>query len=214
MELTRLGHPWVIGRGGGLGIDYDGGRTASAASTNYSLQNYANDVVATVRECCEPHRIPVPTLVSESGRAIASHFSVLVFNVLSCNRTPDEEPTPTDDEPLPVRNLRETLNRIRAVSGTSDPDMRLLQESWNDAVKFRDDALAAFRLGYIRLEQRVMAEQLTWCCAREINQRLPGHAPSTTICANCNKLSRARITPTFRCSVQRLTPGPSINSSR
>ena len=178
VELTRLGAPMgYLDVGGGLGIDYDGSRTASAASTNYSLQNYANDVVATVRECCETHRIPVPTLVSESGRAIASHFSVLVFNVLSCNRTPDEEPTPTDDEPLPVRNLRETLNRIRAVSGTSDPDMRLLQESWNDAVKFRDDALAAFRLGYIRLEQRAMAEQLTWCCAREINQRLPGHAP-------------------------------------
>jgi arginine decarboxylase len=178
VELTRLGAPMgYLDVGGGLGIDYDGSRTASAASTNYSLQNYANDVVATVRECCEPHRIPVPTLVSESGRAIASHFSVLVFNVLSWNRTPEDEPTPTDDEPLPVRNLRETLNRIRAVSGTSDPDMRLLQESWNDAVKFRDDALAAFRLGYIRLEQRAMAEQLTWCCAREINQRLPGHAP-------------------------------------
>ena len=178
VELTRLGAPMgYLDVGGGLGIDYDGSRTASAASTNYSLQNYANDVVATVRECCEPHRIPVPTLVSESGRAIASHFSVLVFNILSCNRTPDEEPAPTDDEPLPVRNLRETLNRIRAVSGTSDPEMRLLQESWNDAVKFRDDALAAFRLGYIRLEQRAMAEQLTWCCAREINQRLPGHAP-------------------------------------
>jgi len=178
VELTRLGAPMgYLDVGGGLGIDYDGSRTASAASTNYSLQNYANDVVATVRECCEPHRIPVPTLVSESGRAIASHFSVLVFNILSCNRTPDEEPAPTDDEPLPVRNLRETLNRIRAVSGTSDPEMRLLQESWNDAVKFRDDALAAFRLGYIRLEQRAIAEQLTWCCAREINQRLPGHAP-------------------------------------
>ena len=105
VELTRLGAPMgYLDVGGGLGIDYDGSRTASAASTNYSLQNYANDVVATVRECCEPHRIPVPTLVSESGRAIASHFSVLVFNVLSCNRTPDEEPTPTDDEPLPVRN--------------------------------------------------------------------------------------------------------------
>jgi len=178
VELTRHGAPMgYLDVGGGLGIDYDGSRTASAASTNYSLQNYANDVVATVRECCEPHRIPVPTLVSESGRAIASHFSVLVFNILSCNRTPDEEPAPTDDEPLPVRNLRETLNRIRAVSGTSDPEMRLLQESWNDAVKFRDDALAAFRLGYIRLEQRAIAEQLTWCCAREINQRLPGHAP-------------------------------------
>ena len=72
VELTRLGAPMgLLDVGGGLGVDYDGSRTASAASTNYSLQNYANDVVATVRECCLPHNIAVPTLVSESGRAIA-----------------------------------------------------------------------------------------------------------------------------------------------
>ena len=83
VELTRLGAPMgFLDVGGGLGIDYDGSRTASAASTNYSLQNYANDVVATVRECCEPNGVAVPTLVSESGRAIASHFSLLVFDVL------------------------------------------------------------------------------------------------------------------------------------
>jgi arginine decarboxylase len=85
VELTKLGAPMgFLDVGGGLGIDYDGSRTATAASTNYSLQNYANDVVATVRECCEPHGVTVPTLVSESGRAIASHFSVLVFDVLGC----------------------------------------------------------------------------------------------------------------------------------
>ena len=83
VELTRLGAPMgFLDVGGGLGIDYDGSRTATAASTNYSLQNYANDVVATVRECCEPNGVAVPTLVSESGRAIASHFSLLVFDVL------------------------------------------------------------------------------------------------------------------------------------
>ena len=178
VELSRLGAPMgYLDVGGGLGIDYDGSRTASNASTNYSLQNYANDVVATVRECCEPHQIPVPTLVSESGRAIASHFSVLVFDVLGCSRTPNAEPPTTDNESLPVRNLRDTLAHLRTVSGDSDAAMRLLQESWNDAVKFRDDALAAFRLGYIRLEQRALAEQLTWCCAQEINQNLPKNAP-------------------------------------
>ena len=89
VELTRLGAPMgFLDVGGGLGIDYDGSRTASAASTNYSLQNYANDVVATVRECCEPNGVAVPTLVSESGRAIASHFSLLVFDVLGQQRTP------------------------------------------------------------------------------------------------------------------------------
>ncbi|WP_413441812.1 biosynthetic arginine decarboxylase [Synechococcus sp. MIT S1220] len=171
VELTQLGAPMgFLDVGGGLGIDYDGSRTASAASTNYSLQNYANDVVATVRECCHPHGVPVPTLVSESGRAIASHFSVLVFNVLGCSGTPGEEPDEETDEPLPVRNLRETLERVRNLES---PDTSLMQEAWNDAIKFKDDALAAFRLGYIRLSQRALAEQLTWTCAKEISQRLP-----------------------------------------
>ena len=178
VELTRLGAPMGhLDVGGGLGVDYDGSHTATAASTNYTLQNYANDVVATVRECCEPHDVPVPVLVSESGRSIASHFSVLVFDVLGCGRTPDDEPPCQGNEPLPVRNLRETLTHIRSVETETDPEMRLLQEAWNDAIKFRDDALAAFRLGYIRLEERAMAEQLTWSCARAINERLPTNTP-------------------------------------
>ena len=175
VELTRLGAPMgFLDVGGGLGIDYDGSRTASSASTNYSLQNYANDVVATVRECCQPHGIPVPTLVSESGRAIASHFSILVFNVLGCSRTPEVEPPLEPEEPLPVGNLRDTLGQIRSLS---EDDTARLQEAWNDAIKFRDDAMAAFRLGYIRLNQRAKAEQLTWTCAREISQRLPKDEP-------------------------------------
>ena len=178
VELTRLGAPMgLLDVGGGLGIDYDGSRTASAASTNYSLQNYANDVVATVQECCMPHNIAVPTLVSESGRAIASHFSVLVFNVLGCGQPPEREPTPQPDEPLPVRNLRDTLAQIRQMKDQPEADISLLQEAWNDAVKFRDDALAAFRLGYIRLDQRAMAEELSWSCAQAINALLPGSKP-------------------------------------
>ena len=175
VELTRLGAPMgFLDVGGGLGIDYDGSRTATAASTNYSLQNYANDVVATIRECCVPLGVPVPTLVSESGRALASHFSVLVFNVLGCGRAPEGEPAQESDEPLPVANLRETLQRIR---GLDAPDPSLLQEAWNDAIKFREDALSAFRLGYIRLNQRAMAEQLSWTCAKEISARLPNDEP-------------------------------------
>jgi arginine decarboxylase len=179
VELTKLGAPMgYLDVGGGLGIDYDGSRTATAASTNYSLQNYANDVVATVRECCQPHGVPVPTLVSESGRAIASHFSVLVFDVLGTGRVPDAIPAPAESEPLTVRNLRETLAGI--ISLVPAPDERLvdrLQEAWNDAIKFKDDALSAFRLGYLSLPERAMAEQLTWACAEAIAERLPSGDP-------------------------------------
>ncbi len=174
VELRRLGAPMgYLDVGGGLGIDYDGSRTATSASTNYSLQNYANDVVATVRECCDANQIEVPTLVSESGRAIASHFSILVFNVLGTGSMQVAVPEVTDEEPLVVRNLRETLSNIQIIPLDSDAEFSSLQEAWNDAVKFRDDALTAFRLGYLGLPQRAMAEQLTSACARALVQRLP-----------------------------------------
>jgi arginine decarboxylase len=176
VELTRLGAPMgYLDVGGGLAIDYDGSRTATAASKNYSLQNYANDVVATVREGCEAHGVPVPTLVSESGRAIASHFSVLVFNVLGTGRV-SEHPSPAStDEPLIVRNLRDTLAGVQGLDGADPGLVERLQEAWNDALKFKDDALAAFRLGYLTLPDRALAEDLTWACCRAIVERLPAH---------------------------------------
>jgi arginine decarboxylase len=176
-ELTKLGAPMgYLDVGGGLGIDYDGSRTASAASTNYSLQNYANDVVATVKECCEPHGIPVPTLVSESGRALASHFSVLVFDVLGAGNLPGAVPPPLEGEALILRNLRDTHAAITA----PEAGVEALQEAWNDALKFKHDALAAFRLGYLSLPERGLAEQLTWACCQSIAERLKG-LPATTL---------------------------------
>ena len=195
-ELTRLGAPMgYLDVGGGLGIDYDGSRTASAASTNYSLQNYANDVVATVRECCEPHGIPVPTLVSESGRAIASHFSVLVFDVLGAGALPGGVPEPVAAEPLILRNLRDTQAAIVANGSDADaataPSVEPLQEAWNDALKFKDDALAAFRLGYLSLPERARAEQLTWACCQAIASQLETLPAGTAIPEELKALASA-----------------------
>ena len=129
--------------------------------------------MATVKEGCDPHGVAVPTLVSESGRAIASHFSVLVFNVLGTGGLAQDIPRPGSDEPLIVRNLRETLAGIDNLPQDGSADVARLQEAWNDALKFKDDALAAFRLGYLSLTDRSRAEQLTWGCARALVDRLP-----------------------------------------
>jgi arginine decarboxylase len=121
-----------------------------------------------VKECCQPHGIPVPTLVSESGRAIASHFSVLVFDVLGAGGLPGAVPPRQNDEALILRNLRDTYATITV----PEASIESLQEAWNDALKFKDDALAAFRLGYLGLPERGLAEQLTWACCQAIAERL------------------------------------------
>ena len=174
IELVRLGAPMgFLDVGGGLGVDYDGSRTATTASTNYSLQNYANDVVATIQECCESKHIECPTLISESGRAIASHFSILIFNILGKSLVPSENPLPQEKECLIIKNLRATLKLIKSIPQTSESDISKLQETWNDALKFKEDSLVAFRLGYINLLERGTAEQLTWACAKALVERLP-----------------------------------------
>jgi arginine decarboxylase len=204
VELTRLGAPMgYLDVGGGLGVDYDGSRTASAASTNYSLQNYANDVVATVRECCEPHGVAVPTLVSESGRALASHFSVLVFDVLGAEGQHGRPlPEPEADEPLIVRNLRISLAAIEAAS-----DLEPWQEAWNDALKFKDDAQAAFRLGYLNLPERALAEQLTAACGQAIATRL-AELPEGTAVPDELRLLPATLAATYYANLSIFRSAP------
>ncbi|MBM5817244.1 MAG: biosynthetic arginine decarboxylase [Cyanobacteria bacterium K_Offshore_surface_m2_239] len=215
VELIRLGAPMgLLDVGGGLGIDYDGSRTATTASTNYSLQNYANDVVATVRECCENARVPVPTLVSESGRAIASHFSVLVFDVLGCGQPPTGaalvEPCSEAEEPLIVRNLRDTLAHLGSVD-MGDPSRPTscepLQEAWNDAIKFKEDALTAFRLGYLGLRERARAETLYWACGLAIARRLADLPADTPIPEELRGL-RAALASTYYANLSVFRSAP------
>ena len=173
IELNNLGAPMgYLDVGGGLGVDYDGSRTATTASKNYSLQNYANDVVATIQESCQFNNIAVPNLISESGRAIASHFSILVFNILGKTTVPCDVPVIQKEECLIIKNLRTTFEFINSIPKSLKTDPTKLQEAWNDALKFKEDALAAFRLGYINLVERSIAEQLTWACAQALVERL------------------------------------------
>jgi arginine decarboxylase len=161
VELVQLGaNMKYLDVGGGLGIDYDGSQTNFHASKNYDLQNYANDIVAEVRETCNEKNIPVPTLISESGRAIASHQSVLIFDVLStCEVRTDLPPPSTSTEHQIVRNLWETYESINPEN---------FREAFYDANQFKDEALSRFKLGYLTLTERSRAEQLYWACCQKI----------------------------------------------
>jgi arginine decarboxylase len=160
-ELAKLGADMqYLDVGGGLGVDYDGSKTNFYASKNYNMQNYANDIVAEVKEACEENKIPVPTLISESGRAIASHQSVLVFDVLSTNEVSSEPPAPVEEkEHLIIRNLFETYQSIRVEN---------YQEMFHDACQFKEEAISLFNFGYLSLTERARAEQLYWACCHKI----------------------------------------------
>ncbi len=172
-ELKRLGAGVeYIDVGGGLAVDYDGSRTNFESSMNYSLQEYANDVVYRVANVCDARGIEHPTIISESGRAIAAHHSVLVFNVLGAARLdrfriPDDLGSNDDQLPPPVLDL---LDAWRSVSE------RRVVECWHDAQQARDQVQQMFSLGYLSLEMRGLAERLYWAtCSRvrDSSRRLP-----------------------------------------
>ena len=148
--------------GGGLAIDYDGSKTNFHASKNYNMQNYANDIVAEVKEACEQGQVDAPTLISESGRAIASHQSVLVFDVLGISESPTSSFVPAESsDHLIIRNLWETYQAIQIEN---------YQECYHDAIQFKEEAISLFNFGYFTLAQRAKAEQLHWACCEKILQ--------------------------------------------
>ena len=161
VELSALGaNMQYLDVGGGLGIDYDGSKTNFHASKNYNMQNYANDIVAEVKEACEGRQLPMPVLISESGRAIASHQSVLIFDVLGTSDVNAQTPEPLEEkEHLIIRNLWETCRTISVEN---------YQEAYHDAIQFNDEAKSLFSLGYLTLTQRARAEQLYWACCQKI----------------------------------------------
>jgi arginine decarboxylase len=161
VELSKLGaNMKYLDVGGGLAVDYDGSKTNFHASKNYNMQNYANDVVAEIKEACEERNLTVPTLISESGRAIASHQSVLVFDVLGTSEVVSDPPEPAEEkEHLIIRNLYETYHAISAET---------YQEAYHDAAQFKEEAVSLFGFGYLSLTERARAERLYWACCAKI----------------------------------------------
>jgi arginine decarboxylase len=162
VELYKLGAKGVsyIDVGGGLGVDYDGSQTNFASSMNYTVQEYANDVVYAIKEICDADQVPHPNIVSESGRAVAAHHSVLVVNVLGVtefnSNVPAQIAKPT---PPLVNNMWETYQGVSAKN---------LLESYHDAVEYKDQVLQLFNLGHLSLEHRVLCENLFWAICEKV----------------------------------------------
>jgi arginine decarboxylase len=149
--------------GGGLGVDYDGSQTNFESSVNYTLQEYANDVVYHLQTVCDEAKVPHPTIVSESGRAIVAHHSVLVFNVLGVSDFGDDAvvKTATPEMEQPLVDLIDTYDGLTG---------RNALESYHDAQQALDMAMNLFSAGYLPLDQRSQAENLYWAICLKLQK--------------------------------------------
>ncbi|WP_289858904.1 biosynthetic arginine decarboxylase, partial [uncultured Muribaculum sp.] len=174
VQLTRMGFDIdFVDIGGGLGVDYDGTRSsASESSMNYSIQEYANDSVSALVDACEKNEIKQPNIITESGRSLTAHHSVLIFDTLAATSLPqwdEKEEISADDHEL-ARELYQIWDKL------SQPR---LFESWHDALQIREEALDLFSLGLLDLRTRSQIEKLFWSIAREVGDMAMAmkHAP-------------------------------------
>jgi len=151
--------------GGGLGVDYDGSKTAFDSSMNYTVQEYANDIVYTIKSICDEEKVPVPTLVTESGRALTAFHSVLVTNVLDVADKIEQGRTVKldGDENHVVRELYDIWQGVTAKN---------VRESWHDALQYKEELFTLFNLGYVSLEDRSKGEILYWNICERIRRHL------------------------------------------
>lgn len=164
VNLVRMGAPLThLDVGGGLGVDYDGTQSNFASSMNYTLQEYANDVIYGVKEVCDRAEVVHPVIVTEAGRATVAHHAVLVFEVLEAGEfRVGELPEALPEDSAPV--VQELFAAYRELSAKN------VRETYHDAQQYRDECLSLFNLGHLSLEQRVLAEDVFWVLCRRIRQ--------------------------------------------
>ncbi len=165
VQLSKLGFDIeFIDIGGGLGVDYDGTRSSSSESSmNYSIQEYANDAVSAIVDACNKNDLPQPNVITESGRSLTAHHSILIFEVLETTQLPvwkESQEISPDDHEL-ARELYDIWDRL---------DTSRLFESWHDALQIREEALDLFSLGMLDLRTRAQIEKLFWSIAREVGE--------------------------------------------
>jgi arginine decarboxylase len=161
VELAKMGcNMRYLDVGGGLAVDYDGSKTDFHASKNYNIQEYAYDVVASIQDACTKSNVAVPTIVTESGRAVCAHQSVLVFEVVGTNEVRFGTPVAPKAGAHPIiRGLYETWCGIVPKN---------VQEAYHDASQAKDEAQSLFKFGYLSLRERSEAERLYWNCCEKI----------------------------------------------
>lgn len=161
VQLVKLGaNMKYLDVGGGLAVDYDGTKTDFYASKNYNMQNYANDIVSEVQQVCEQAQVNEPILISESGRAIASHHSVIIFNVLNTSNISYILPKIQEkEEHIVISNLWETYEIISEDN---------YQECYHDIIQYKEEVISLFNLGYLTLEGRARAEEIYGVCCQKI----------------------------------------------
>lgn len=150
--------------GGGLGVDYDGSQTNFQSSMNYTLQEYANDVIYHVNTICEETSTPHPTIISESGRAVAAFHSALIFGTLGVTHQGETDSIPNEIPEDFEQPLHDLLLTYKELNG------RNVQESYHDAQQAVDMAMSLFSGGYLPLEQRVLSENLFFAICRKIHR--------------------------------------------
>ncbi len=164
VELVRVGAGLkYLDVGGGLGIDYDGSQTDFESSVNYTLQEYANDVVFRVKSVCDEAGVPHPTIISESGRAVVAYHSMLVFDVLGVSNFDRYQAPPDMPEDAPQQ-----LSDLFAIH--RDVSRKNCLESYHDAVQAVDEAMNMFNLGSLSIESRELAERLFWAVCGKLRK--------------------------------------------
>jgi arginine decarboxylase len=169
-KLRKMGFPIeYLDVGGGLGVDYDGSRSAFDSSTNYTLQEYTNDVVYYLSQVCNAEQVPHPDIVSESGRALVAHHSVLIVEVFGsiAKIRPDVPFVFSDNEHPIVRELLEIQKNLARLNKL---------EAYHDALERRDDAHTMFTLGLLELTDKAKIESLYWEIAQQVVESFRGRA--------------------------------------
>lgn len=153
VELREMGvDVQYVDVGGGLGVDYDGSRSTMPASVNYSIQEYANDIIYALAEACRENEVPMPHVISESGRALTAHHAMLLINVVDLETQIEGSPEAVDEDAHPlVHDLAETAKEINA---------RSIREVYHDTSFAKDQAQQLFNSGVLSLRERATTERL------------------------------------------------------